>query len=154
MPPDANQPLLGFKQDNITFKNVQLVNIDAFKIPYILGINGSNNIFTGLQSTACTAKNATVYIQDAGNGINATTRITYSSFTSSPTRALYVVNSNVTITESVFDGLSTAISNGGAILTHSSADNRVLIANCSFRNNTVTAQEDVEGYVLYSPPDK
>lgn len=154
MPPDANQPLLAFKQDNITFKNVQLDNIDAFKLPYILGINGSNNIFEGLQSTASNAQNGTVYVGDTGNGINTSTVITHSSFANSTTRALYVYNSNVTVVQTVFDGLSTAVFNGGAISSVHAADNRILVANCSFRNNAATAREDSQGYVLCSCLDK
>lgn len=154
MPPDTNQPLLWFQEDGITFDNVQLFNVDAFNMLYILGIYGSNNTFEGLESTGCNAQNATVYIQDIGNGIATSVQITHSRFTSSPTRALHIFNSTVIITESVFDGLSTPVSNGGAILTTSNADNFIGISNCSFRNNAATGLEDDQGYVLCSCLDK
>ena len=147
--PDDNQQLLCFQQDNILFHNVQLFNVDAFNMLYILGIYGSNNTFEGLQSIACNARNATMYIRDGGNGINTATDITRSTFTSSPTRALHVANSNVTITESVFDGLSTVTQNGAAILSESEVDTYVVIANCSFNNNAATG-----GYVLLSGQEK
>lgn len=153
-PPDDNQQLLWFQQDNITFNHVQLLNVDAFNMLYILGIYGSNNTFEGLQSTACNAQNGTVYIRDIGSGINTTTRITYSRFTSSPTRALGVDDSNVTIADSVFDGLSTAHYNGGAITSSMTTNNRLVIANCSFRNNAAPGREGDQGYVLCSCRDK
>ena len=122
---------------------------------YILGIYGSNNTFEGLQSIACNARNATMYIRDGGNGINTATDITRSTFTSSPTRALHVANSNVTITESVFDGLSTITQNGAAILSESEVDTYVVIANCSFNNNAANGPEgEPQGYVLCSCLDK
>ena len=144
MAPDTNWPLLWFQQDNITFNNVQLFNVDAFNMLYILGITGSNIIFEGLESTGCNAQNATVYILNAG------ITFAHSNFTSSPTRALYTDNSNVDIIESVFDGLSTSVFNGGAILTYSNAGKYITIANCSFRNNAATGLEDDQGYVCDS----
>ena len=112
VPPDTNWSLLQFQQDDITFNNVQLFNVDAFNMLNILRVHGSNITFEGLESNGCNAQNATVHIQ------NSSMQITHSSFTSSPTRALFVDNSNVNITESLFDGLSTSVSNGGAILAY------------------------------------
>ena len=143
-PDDTNRSLLWFQQDNITFNNVQLFNVDAFNVLYILGISGSDITLEGLESNGCNAQNASVHIQDAGM------QISHSSFNSSPTRALQIIDSNVNIIESVFDGLSTSVSNGGAIRTYSTVDNYIVITDCSFRNNAATGLEDDQGYVSYA----
>ena len=150
MPPGANQPLLWFEQDNITFRDVQLVNIDAYNMCCILSVRGSNNTFEGLQSTACNAQSAIVDIRDTGNGIDTSTLISHSSCTNSTTRAFSVYNSNVTVTDSVFDGLSTALLNGGAITVNNTDGSSMSLHNCSFVNNAATSSDDGYGYLSFS----
>lgn len=60
----------------------------------------------------------------------------------------------MTIAESVFDGLTTAVENGGAICSDSVVDNSIGITNCSFRNNAATGLKDGLGYVLCPCLDK
>ena len=150
VPPDTNQPLLWFEQDNITFRDVQLVNIDASNVCCILSVRGSNNTFEGLQSTACNAQSAIVDIKDTGNGIDTSTLINHSSCTNSTTRAFSVYNSNVTVTDSVFDGLSTALLNGGAIAVNNTDGSSMSLHNCSFVNNAATSSDDGYGYLSFS----
>ena len=129
---------------------MQLVNIDAYNMCCILSVRGSNNTFEGLQSTACNAQSAIVDIRDNGNGIDTSTLISHSSCTNSATRAFSVYNSNVTVTDSVFNGLTTALLNGGAIAVNNTDGSSISLHNCSFFNNAATSRDDGYGYFLFS----
>lgn len=160
-PAPYNDSLLQFGQDNVTFQNIQLINIGAGDVDHVLLINGTNNILQGLVSRGCNVSGAVVAIEDAsGPNNNSTTLITGASFSNVPGPALYlggsttiiksssfkdswqgvqVDDSNTTVIDTVFANNNMTYGNSsGAAMTVSNKDGSPLqLTNCSFLNNSV-----------------
>jgi len=103
--------LLQSANNNITFEQIQLINIDAWYLDIILLITGTNNTISGVVSTGCNAYGALLSVQDAsGSGGNGSTVIANASFSNFAAQAVNVYNSSIAIKNSNFSsGNATAL---------------------------------------------
>ena len=165
-----NSSLLSFWQDNITFQNMHLTNIDAWYLDYVFLVTGANNTLQGLVSTECSAKSSVVSIMQAtdqdGSG---TTLVSGANFNNNSPRALYlqqmptviedsnfvngqqainVLDSDTTVLHTLFANLSWPDASGAAMLVANSDGSPLHLSNCSFLNNSaISGNDSTEGYV-------
>ena len=158
-----NSSLLSFWQDNITFQNIHLTNIDTWYLDYVFLVTGANNRLQGLVSTECSTQNSVVSIMQAtdqdGSG---TTLISGANFNNSTPRALYlqkmptviedsnfvngqqainILDSNTTMLHTLFANLSWP-DGGAAMLVVNSDGSPLHLSNCSFLNNSANSGDD------------
>ena len=153
-----NSSLLSFWQDNITFQNIHLTNIDAGYLKSVFLVTGANNRLQGLVSTECSANNSVVSILQAtdqdGSG---TTLISGASFSNNSPRALYlyqsptviedsnfvngqqaidVADSNTTVLNTLFANLAWNDADGTAMYVSNTDGSPLHLSNCSYLNNS------------------
>ena len=150
--------LLSFSQDNITFQNIHLTNIDAGYLKSVFLVTGANNRLQGLVSTECSANNSVVStLQATDQDGSGTTLISGASFSNNSPRALFlegsptviedssfvngqqaidVAHSNTTVLNTLFANLSWPDATGAAMSVVNSDGSPLRLSNCSYLNNS------------------
>ena len=160
-----NSSLLSFWQDNITFQNIHLTNIDAWYLDYVFLVTGANNRLQGLVSTDCSALHSVVSIIGAtdqdGNGTTIVSGADFSNCYSnqalyledSPTviedsrfvnsqQAINVSNSDTTVLNTLFANLAWPVASGAAMFVVNSDGSPLHLSNCSFLNNSAISRNN------------
>lgn len=127
-----------FTQDNITFQNVQLINIDAWNTEVIFATSGSNSTFKNLTSTGCNAQDDILAISGQNQYPNASTAVINSSFSNATCEAISVVDCRTRIVNSTFNSISVPAGSGGAIWVNNTDLSDLNVTGCNFTDNAVS----------------
>lgn len=149
LPADHQNTLLYFNSTNITFEGVQINDVHAGDLQDILQFDSCPNLsFNNFSSSGCQADIQIVLVE------NSTVKVSGSSFRNAQARGLGVIDSDTTISDTVFENLACPRADqpgGGALFVDNSAGGNFLHVQASnFTNNTSTAANDSLGGAVYT----
>lgn len=93
--------------NNVTFQNIELLNINASHVDTILLLTGANNTFSHVVSRGCHANQALLRLRDdSAQSRNGCTVIAAADFSSFTADAIDIINSCVIIRDSRFQNFA------------------------------------------------